>query len=341
MLLVSGGFLGEFNKVYQVQVKGVEFYGSIREIPKQDGFWVFSYTLSSETLDLKIKKSAYPPIIFVKVDKMVEWEYEPKPVSLKPLGFSLEKNCYLQSIKQVKKHIEEGTIYQINLSTKIDFALDGEPIDLFHVFFRRQPTPYAFFLEIEDFFLMSGSMELFLEKKGRKITSKPIKGTGKDCEALKKSSKDRAENLMILDMMRNDLSKISEVGSVEVEELFKVESYSTVCQMHSTVSAKTDADFLEILLNTFPPASVTGAPKRKAVEIIDSLEPHSRDYYCGCAGFRWGDDFTLSVLIRTAFGSREKLSYFAGSGIVYDSEEEKEWEETLSKVFAFYSFSSY
>jgi len=181
-------------------------------------------------------------------------------------------------------------------------------------------------------------MELFLQKEGNRIVSKPIKGTAKEEKRLKESAKDRAENLMILDMMRNDLSKIAEVGTVGVEELFKIERYSTIYQMHSTVSAQTSQSFENILLSTFPPASVTGAPKKKAVELIDLLEPHPRDYYCGCAGFRFGENFTLSVLIRTAFGFEDRLSYFAGSGIVYDSDEIKEWEETLSKVEAFFSF---
>jgi Anthranilate/para-aminobenzoate synthases component I len=189
----------------------------------------------------------------------------------------------MEKVRRVKEEIEKGTVYQLNLSTKMDFKLEGSPLDLFLKFFERQPTPYAFFLDLKDFYILSGSMELFLEKKGGLIKSKPIKGTAESEEVLQNSQKDKAENLMILDMMRNDLSRVARVGSVKVEEIFKVEKYATLCQMHSTVVAQTDKDLGEILFNTFPPASVTGAPKKKAVELIDALEPHPRDYYCGCA----------------------------------------------------------
>ncbi len=341
MLIVSGGFFCKSWKLYQLQIKDIKLYNSLEDISKEDGFFVFSYSLSTESIGVKVKSSNLPKVIFVKIGDIKELRLTYKPVSLEILKFSLDKKAYIQRVKEIKKRIEEGIIYQLNLSTKIDFFLKGQPLDLFLKFFQTQRTPYAFFLDLGDFFIISGSMELFLQKKNNTIISKPIKGTAKSGKKLKESLKDKAENLMILDMMRNDLSKIAKVGSVKVEELFKIERYSTLFQMHSTVSAKTDAEFEDILLNTFPPASVTGAPKKKAVEIIDLLEPHSRDYYCGCAGFRWGKDFTLSVLIRTAFGTKDKLSYFAGSGIVYDSQEEKEWKETLSKVQAFYSFSSF
>ena len=189
--------------------------------------------------------------------------------------------------------------------------------------------PYAFFLDLEDFYLISGSMELFLEKRGNKLVSKPIKGTAKRKKDLEKSQKDKAENLMITDMVRKDLSRVAMPGSVRVEELFKIERFKTLFQMHSSVVAQTRESLQNILKETFPPASVVGAPKRKAVEIIDLLEPHNREYYCGCAGLVSEEDFTLSVLIRTAMGHGNRLSYYAGAGIVWDSVPEKEWQEVL------------
>jgi para-aminobenzoate synthetase component 1 len=315
----------------------VKFFNSLLELRERKGFVVISYKLSEETLGVKVKASSFPPIVFVEVGEPVEFEIKPKPFKLSLKGFSLNKEEYIEKVRSVKEEIEKGTVYQLNLSTRMSFKLEGSPLDLFLKFFERQPTPYAFFLDLKDFYIISGSMELFLEKKGRLIKSKPIKGTAESEEILQNSQKDKAENLMILDMMRNDLSKVAKVGSVKVEEIFKVEKYATLCQMHSTVVAQTDRDLEEILLNTFPPASVTGAPKRKAVELIDNLEPHPRDYYCGCAGFVWNENFTLCVLIRTAFGVEQELSYYAGSGIVYDSDEEREWKETLSKAKAFWS----
>ena len=179
-------------------------------------------------------------------------------------------------------------------------------------------------------------MELFLEKRGKLLRSKPIKGTGSSPEEILGSPKERAENLMITDMVRNDIGRVAKFGSVRVEELFKVERFRTLYQMHSTVVGETEKSFKEILLNTFPPASVTGAPKKRAVEIIDELEPHARSYYCGSAGLIFPNgDFKLSVLIRTAIGSEDKLSYYAGCGIVWDSDPEKELREMYLKVKAF------
>jgi para-aminobenzoate synthetase component 1 len=167
--------------------------------------------------------------------------------------------------------------------------------------------------------------------------SKPIKGTSKSLKFLQESEKDKAENLMITDMMRNDIGKIAQIGSIKVSELFKITKYKTLYQMHSTVEGNTESSLIEIIKATFPPASVTGAPKRKAVEIIDTLEPYFRSYYCGCAGLVKSEtDFTLSVLIRTAIGMRDKLSYYAGCGIVWDSKPKKELNELYLKVKAFY-----
>ncbi len=340
-LITSGGFFGKSIRLYQFPIKEVKFLNSFWELEDREGFVVASYTLSEETIGVKVKSSSLPSIIFVKVGEPTEIELIPKSFGLNLVGLSLNREGYIERIRMVKEEIEKGTVYQLNLSTRMDFELEGSPLDLFLKFFKRQPTPYAFFLDLKDFYIMSGSMELFLEKKRELLRSKPIKGTAKDIQTLQNSQKDKAENLMILDMMRNDFSRVAKVGSVKVEELFKVEKYTTLCQMHSTVVAHTDKGLREILFNTFPPASVTGAPKKKAGELIDNLEPHSRDYYCGCAGFLWKENFTLSVLIRTAFGSEGKLSYYAGSGIVYDSEEEKEWEETIGKARAFFTSDNF
>jgi len=142
MLIVSGGFFGRRWELYRVDIKGVEFYHSLRELPKEDGFFVISYGLSAETLSVKVKSSDVPPVIFVRIGGISrETKLVDKPVSLEPLGFSLDKQGYIQRVKQVKGEIEKGTVYQLNLSTKIDFSLKGDPLDLFQKFFKRQPTP--------------------------------------------------------------------------------------------------------------------------------------------------------------------------------------------------------
>ncbi len=343
-LIVAGSWLNK-SGFFKAKIRKVNFFNSIEEIPKKFpvSFLILSYSLSSETLNVKVKNYNEAPIIFIEIEHFEEYLKEnTKPVILEPFGTSMRDEDYLQSIEKVKSYIESGDVYQINLTNEFRFYLEGNSEDLFFNYYKTQPVPYAFFLQIEDFFIVSGSMELFLERKGKKITSKPIKGTGKNPGELIKSEKERAENLMITDMVRNDLGKISIYGSVKVEELFKVEKFKTLYQMHSTVSGITEKSFKEIIKATFPPASVTGAPKKRAVEIIDELEPHARTYYCGAGGILFPNgDFKLSVLIRTAVGEGSKLRYYAGCGIVWDSIPENELKELHLKTKAFLSSSLY
>ncbi|MEJ7621583.1 MAG: chorismate-binding protein [Aquificaceae bacterium] len=334
-LILSGGWLGE-EGLFKAKVRDLKVYNSLKDFKNLNyGFALFSYSLSSETLGLQIKSGNFPPIVCLEIDGFERLSYEQKEIRLERVSSSFTAKDYIDAVKEVKRLISEGVVYQLNLTCRFDFLLYGDPLDLFVRYYMRQPVPYAFFLDLEDFYVISGSMELFLKKEGDLILSKPIKGTAKNKEDLLKSEKDKAENLMITDMVRNDLSRIALSGSVEVTELFKIEEYKTLFQMHSTVRARTEKSLQEILKETFPPASVVGAPKRKAVEVIDQLEPHSRDYYCGAGGLIKGRDFLLSVLIRTAIGSGRRVSYFAGAGIVWDSSPEREWQEVLLKTQAF------
>ncbi len=339
MLILWGKWLGK-SGFYEAEIEDVKYYNSLSEIKNIEpvSFVVFSYDLSSETLDLNIKKSNFPSIIIVKIHKFKEVRKTLGNYKLVPVGKSLQDEEFIEGVLKVKNLIEHGTVYQINLTNRFDFDFSGESLSLFFNFYKTQPVPYAFYLKIDDLFIISGSMELFLEKEGNRIISKPIKGTSKERKSLERSLKDKAENLMITDMMRNDIGRISKIGSVKVPELFKITKYRTLYQMHSTVEGETDKNFVEILRAVFPPASVTGAPKIKAVEMIDILEPHPRGYYCGCAGLIKNEtDFTLSVLIRTAVGFESNVSYYAGCGIVWDSVPEKELDELYLKVKAFYS----
>lgn len=201
------------------------------------------------------------------------------------------------------------------------------------------------FIKDKNFSLISGSMELFLEKKGRDVITKPIKGTIKrgstelEDEILKNqlinSEKERAENLMITDLMRNDLSKIAK--DVKVKELFKVDKYSTLFQMSSTIkgSLKDNVSLKDIILNTFPPGSVTGAPKKRAMEIIEELEDVRRSVYCGATFLiKPNLDFVMSVAIRQMIFKDNRCLIYVGSGIVWDSDPSKEYEETLIKAKA-------
>jgi len=334
-LLVSGGWFGE-EGIWEIEVRRLIYPRSLREIPPVSGFLVVSYDLTRDLLQVPVKVSPYPPVLFAETGERLPLTPSVRKAELKLLRTSLNATTFRQRVEKIKGYIERGDVYQINLTSSFEFTLSGEPEDLFLSFFLRQPVPFAFYLNAGDFFLLSGSMELFLKKEGKRIESRPIKGTGTAPEEILSSEKERAENLMITDMMRNDIGRVARTGSVRVRELFRVERYRTLCQMHSTVEGETDLSLPEILGETFPPASVTGAPKRRAVEVIEELEPHPRGYYCGAAGFvRENGDFVLSVLIRTAFGGGGRVTYHAGCGIVWDSDPVKEWEELLLKVRAF------
>ncbi len=329
--------------LYRFRVSCIEYLDSLiglREFLSKDReyFVILSYDLSSDLLELPLKRSGLPRIVLMEIGDPLPEGPLPKRKALPLLlsSSSLNDGEFMDRVREIRNLIAEGTVYQVNLTNRFDFSFGGDTEDLFFQFYRNQPVPYAFYFRSEGFTILSGSMELFLERRGKIIRSKPIKGTSRRKKSLFDSEKDRAENLMITDMMRNDLGRIAEKGSVQVPELFSIVRYRTLYQMHSTVEAKTDRDFVDIISATFPPASVTGAPKKKAVEVIDKLEPHPRSFYCGCAGIiHKNGDFVLSVLIRIAIARGESISYYAGCGIVWDSEPERELEELYLKLKAF------
>lgn len=254
---------------------------------------------------------------------------------------------YVNMVERARRYIAQGDIYQVNLSQRFKVPLRVHPLQLFKLLYEAQPVPFACYLDFGGFQLLSGSMELFLRRRGRRIVTRPIKGTrrrgrsAEEDEALRdelaSSEKERAENLMIVDLMRNDLGRVCECGSVRVNELFKIEPYATLYQMVSEVEGelREGITLKDILRSTFPPGSVTGAPKRRAMEIIDELEPHLREPYCGAIGvFTPGGDFTLSVAIRVLVATLGEGTFWVGGGIVWDSEPRLEYEETLVKARA-------
>ncbi len=266
---------------------------------------------------------------------------------------NVEKEEYTRKISTIKEHIAAGDVYQVNLSRKFRLEPLDEPLFRFVDFYRAQPVPFAAFIGFPGFELLSGSMELFLKKTGDRITTKPIKGTvrrdpdprrdRKLAEALANSPKERAENLMIVDLMRNDLGRICRYGSVRVRELFAVKPYATLFQMESEIEGRLapGVGLSRIIASTFPPGSVTGAPKREAIRIIDSLEPHLRGPYCGAVCLLCpGGDFTMSVAIRTGVNSPEGADFWFGGGIVWDSNADDEYRETELKAKALASAAS-
>ncbi|MEN3034638.1 MAG: anthranilate synthase component I family protein [Aquificaceae bacterium] len=334
-LLLSGDWFGTKN-IQRAKIKGFKSLDSFREINKVElGFLLVPFSQSGESLGVKTKTYGFEKILLIEIEGFESYFQGIKQIKLSEISKAEQKNHFVNSILRAKELIKEGDIYQINLTTRFDFELVGDGKSLFLEFFKKQPVPFGFYLGFEEFEIISGSMELFLKREGFKLMSCPIKGTAKDAKKLLKSEKDRAENLMIVDVVRNDLARVSKSGSVKVEEIFKLKRFRTLYQMVSCVSSVSNLESYEILLKTFPPASVVGAPKKRALEIINQLELYPRGFYCGCAGILKGNDFTLSVLIRTAHIFDEVVSYFAGAGIVYDSDPEREWEEVILKTRAF------
>ena len=264
----------------------------------------------------------------------------------KVIGFNQSKATYLENVCRILDYIRAGDVYQINYTQRVYFDYRGDLFDLYLHLKEIQPVSYAAFINVGKGVVISGSPELFLRLKHGRILSKPMKGTRKRSRQarvdkklrheLKESRKDRAENTMIVDLMRNDLGRFSEFGSVEVPRLYVVEAYDTVYQMVSYVTGrvKNDTSMSEIICATFPPGSITGAPKKRTMEIIYELEPHQRGVYCGTIGYFFQDKMTLNVAIRTLelWDGRGVLG--VGGGIVADSDPEGEYEESILKAKA-------
>lgn len=318
---------------------------------KKPGYKVgfISYNLCPERIEHAEDDLGIPDIMFAAFG--THRKESKAKVDVREGGEGLSREDYISAVKRAKEYIKRGDIYQVNISrrVKVQTALTSE--EIFHALNVVQPAPFSALLDFGDFAIISGSMELFLRKVGSKIFEAPIKGTrprganlredGKFKMELKMSEKEKAENLMIVDMVRNDLGRIAEIGSVKVEKLFDIKRYKTLWQMESMVSASLvgDISFADIIRATFPPASVTGAPKIRAMDIIEELEGKKRGPYCGAIGiFYPNGDFDLSVAIRIILKVGETLHMWAGSGIVYDSDPLAEYEETCLKLKA--SFNS-
>ncbi len=258
---------------------------------------------------------------------------------------SIDFNAYCESIRTIKTHIEAGDIYQANYTIRTILEIpEIPPEQLFFHLCHHHPAPYAAYIDSGDFQLISISPELFLDRHGQLLRSIPMKGTAPRrltaqddrlaAEDLRDDPKNRAENLMIVDMVRNDLGRICVPGTIAVDPLFEISTYRTVHQMTSTVhgTLPDHAPFGAILNATFPAASITGAPKIRAMEIINQTENSSRRAYTGSIGcIAPGGDFCLNVAIRTIIRQNEVLELSVGGGIVADSQPESEWLEALCK----------
>ena len=253
---------------------------------------------------------------------------------------------YLDAVARVIEYIFAGDIFQANLSQRLEAPLAGTPLDLYRRLRRRNPAPFAAFLDCGDVVIASSSPERFLRvHDGRQVETRPIKGTrprgvGPEHDAalalaLAESDKDRAENVMIVDLLRNDLSRVCRPGTVRVPELFAIEHYATVHHMVSTVVGELapEHDGVDLLRAAFPGGSITGAPKVRAMQIIAELEPTARGAYCGAIGYvSVTGALDTNIVIRTYLVLSRDVYFQVGGGIVADSDPEQEYRETLDKA---------
>ena len=257
---------------------------------------------------------------------------------------AISRADYDAAIGQIKEHIAAGDTYQVNYTFPQHARFAGEPLAYFAQLVAAQQANYAAYLDIGRFAICSASPELFFQLEGSRLRAKPMKGTAvrgltlaqdkANMAWLAQSEKNRAENVMIVDMIRNDMGRVAEVGSVHVPKLFEVERYPTLLQMTSTVAAQTYAPLSQIVANMFPCASITGAPKVRTMQIIKDLELQPRGVYTGSIGFLAPDGTSqFNVAIRTVLVDRERgqATYGVGSGIVWDSDSADEYEECKVK----------
>ena len=281
-------------------------------------------------------------------DEIVRQETEVQSSSSIFIQQRLTRQQYIQKIQNLQKHIVRGDCYEINFCQEF-FAenADIDPIETFLNLVTVSPNPFSASYKLNNSYLICASPERFISKKGNRIFSQPMKGTikrnpanqqedNKLKEYLLQSPKERSENVMVVDLVRNDLTRVCMDGSVNVDELFGVYTYPHVHQMISTISGelKPNVQFSEIIEATFPMGSMTGAPKHRVMELIDEYEVSARGIFSGSVGYISPDgDFDFNVVIRSIMynASQKYLSYQLGSGITFYSDAEKEWEECLLK----------
>ena len=263
----------------------------------------------------------------------------------------LSQQDYIGVINDLKQHILRGDCYEINFCQEF-FATNAviNPMSVYKKLSTVSPNPFSALYRVNDQWLICASPERFIKKEGTRILSQPIKGTAtrvlnnqvrddKSKEDLKNSSKDRSENVMVVDLVRNDLAKVCEEGTVKVDELYGIYSFPQVHQMISTISGelKKDISFSAVIRSVFPMGSMTGAPKKRVMELIEKYEQTKRGIFSGAVGYITPDgNFDFNVVIRSIMYNAKSnyLSYQAGSGITFYSEPENEWEECLLKAAA-------
>ena len=319
-----------------------------------------SYDLKNQLESLESKNSDklnFSAQFFFQPDQ--QKEFNAATISPNPINTNVKFNCdwtkeeYIKTVKTFQKHILEGDIYEVNFCMEFhaeDIRLS--PFDLYLKLNQLSPTPFSSFIKNKDQYIISASPERFLKRTGNKIISQPIKGTSrrhkdpiddiKAREYLANSEKEQAENLMIVDLVRNDLSRTALPGTVKVDELFGIYAFPQVYQMISTVSSEVSqgTSSIEVIKKAYPMGSMTGAPKIMAMNLIEKYEKAKRGPFSGAVGYiDPNGDFDFNVVIRSIFynESTQQLTFQVGSAITIDSKPESEYEECFLKAKAIFA----
>lgn len=291
-----------------------------------------------------------PEAVFAEIEKQPDTAFSTQ-FSFTHAQAALSKEAYIEKIRALQQHIRRGDCYEINFCQ--EFFSENTVLDPFAVFqslMTVSPNPFSAFYRLRESFLLCASPERFLARKGKRLISQPIKGTSKRDlnnpahdqalkENLRLSAKEQAENVMVVDLVRNDLTRVCKPATVRVDELFGIYSFPQVHQMISTVSGELAEGlrFSELVEACFPMGSMTGAPKRSVMKLIDAYEPSARGLFSGSVGYKSPDgDFDFNVVIRSLLynAATHYLSYQVGSGITVYSDAEKEWKECRLKAAA-------
>ena len=271
------------------------------------------------------------------------------PNSFDTPNSNMDKQAYFEMVEKGKAYIEAGDIFQVVLSQRFNIDFDLPPFDLYRALRRVNPSPYLFYLNMRDFAVVGSSPEVLVGVTGGEVNIRPIAGTRKRGATLAEDEaigaelladeKERAEHLMLLDLGRNDVGRVSKIGSVKVNTAFGLQKTSHLIHIVSDVTGdlRDDLDVIDALVAGFPAGTVSGAPKIRAMEIIDELEPERRGIYSGCVGyFSANGDMDTCIALRTAVVKDGKLYAQAGGGVVYDSTPQYEYEETVNKAAALF-----
>lgn len=337
---------GAFDQIEQARLAG-RWVALLLEY--ELGEWLepaLSGTARHYTFEISNPRPRLTALVFEHMQQERPWSVSgactnDSPASIVSVTPGITKEHYLARIEQIREWIAQGEVYQVNSTFPLHIKTTGDPPQLYRQIATRHPVAHAAYIEDEARTILSFSPELFLQRTGNILLTRPMKGTAprsanpdedrKLGETLHASVKNRAENLMIVDLLRNDLGRLARPGSVRADPLFSLEKYPSIWTMTSTVQAEiaSETSLAEILRALFPCGSVTGAPKIAAMKRIQETEPEPRGLYCGSLGWLAPNgDFSLNVAIRTlVLDDDGQGRYHVGGGIVHDSDPQQEWDE--------------